>query len=98
MPRRPLPGKCQHACLLLCHPGPCPPCPRLVDAACHCGKVVLKQRCGRSAFSCKAACGRRLACGHACPEPCHAGECPPCQQVRVVVLAALCMSCPAHSM
>ena len=23
---------CGHTCVLLCHPGPCPPCPRQVDA------------------------------------------------------------------
>jgi len=27
---------CGHKCLLLCHPGPCPPCPRIVDASCYC--------------------------------------------------------------
>lgn len=50
---RPLPGSCTHACLLLCHPGPCPPCPLLVDASCFCGKAVMKQRCGNNEFSCR---------------------------------------------
>uniref|UniRef100_A0A061QPI7 Nf-x1-type zinc finger protein nfxl2-like n=1 Tax=Tetraselmis sp. GSL018 TaxID=582737 RepID=A0A061QPI7_9CHLO len=43
---------CSHTCVLLCHPGPCPPCPRMVDMACHCGRSILRQRCGRAAFSC----------------------------------------------
>ncbi|WIA21924.1 hypothetical protein OEZ85_004291 [Tetradesmus obliquus] len=80
---KPLPGSCEHSCLLLCHPGPCPPCPLLVDASCFCGMAAMKQRCGRNEFSCRAVCGRRLACGHACPEVCHAGECPPCKEVGV---------------
>lgn len=25
---------CQHACLLLCHPGPCPPCPLVSQTVC----------------------------------------------------------------
>lgn len=50
---RSLPGSCTHSCLLLCHPGPCPPCPLLVDASCHCGKAVMKQRCGNNEFSCR---------------------------------------------
>jgi NF-X1-type zinc finger protein NFXL1 len=75
-PRRPLPGHCQHTCLLLCHPGPCPPCPLLVDASCFCGKARLKQRCGNNEFSCRcgaAACVACVACvegveGVACVE------------------------------
>jgi NF-X1-type zinc finger protein NFXL1 len=62
---------CGHPCVLLCHPGPCPPCPRVVHAACHCGALAADKRCGRHAFSCGAACGRRLGCGHACAEICH---------------------------
>jgi hypothetical protein len=88
---RSLPGSCAHSCLLLCHPGPCPPCPLLVDARCFCGKAVMKQRCGKNEFSCRGVCGRRLACGHACPEVCHAGECPPCQQVCGVSFLLLCI-------
>lgn len=50
---RPLPGSCSHSCMLLCHPGPCPPCPLLVDASCFCGKAQMKQRCGNNEFSCR---------------------------------------------
>lgn len=74
---RPNPA-CGHPCTLLCHPGPCPPCPRAVRASCHCRRVQAEKRCGRHSFSCGALCGRALQCGHACPEPCHGGACPPC--------------------
>ena len=50
---RPLAGSCTHSCLLLCHPGPCPPCPLLVDASCFCGKARMKQRCGNNEYSCR---------------------------------------------
>lgn len=78
---RQLPGSCSHACRLLCHPGPCPPCPLVVDASCHCGKRRAKRRCGQRLFSCHVVCGRRLECGHACESICHEGECPPCDKV-----------------
>ena len=29
---------CMHKCHLLCHPGPCPPCPVTVSTHCPCGK------------------------------------------------------------
>ena len=29
---------CMHKCRLLCHPGPCPPCPVTVSTHCPCGK------------------------------------------------------------
>ncbi|GFR41388.1 hypothetical protein Agub_g2071 [Astrephomene gubernaculifera] len=76
---RPLPGDCGHTCLLLCHPGPCPPCPLLVDASCHCGRLRTKRRCGHHEYSCDGVCGSRLECGHSCPDLCHPGECAPCR-------------------
>ncbi|KAK9820436.1 hypothetical protein WJX72_010343 [[Myrmecia] bisecta] len=69
---------CGHTCVLLCHPGPCPPCPRLVTSSCFCGKESARRRCGQHTFSCKKLCGRRLACGHRCPLRCHPGDCPDC--------------------
>jgi len=72
--------KCGHECLLLCHPGPCPPCPKTIKSKCHCGRKgpVLK-RCSNKKWSCGKPCGRRLSCGHHnCEEFCHDGECPPC--------------------
>ncbi len=63
---KPLSGGCGHSCLLLCHPGPCPPCPLVVDAACYCGRKALKRRCGHNEYSCEGPCGRTLECGHRC--------------------------------
>ncbi|KAL6748565.1 hypothetical protein V8C86DRAFT_3020593 [Haematococcus lacustris] len=71
-------GGCTHTCLLLCHPGPCPPCPLVVDARCYCGARTEKLRCGHHEFSCGQVCSARLDCGHLCPETCHEGPCPPC--------------------
>lgn len=47
-----LAGSCGHSCLLLCHPGPCPPCPLVVDAVCSCGKSRRRRRCGQQRFQC----------------------------------------------
>lgn len=69
---------CGHTCVLLCHPGPCPPCPRQVMSACHCGKVNKPVRCSQANFSCGKLCGSRLPCGHRCPHKCHPGRCPDC--------------------
>ena len=30
---------CHHRCQLLCHPGPCPPCPVMVLRSCFCGRT-----------------------------------------------------------
>ena len=71
---------CGHHCLLLCHPGPCPPCPKLVTSFCYCGSTQDVRRCGRKEFSCNRSCGKRLECDiHRCPEICHVGACPPCR-------------------
>ncbi|EFJ44757.1 hypothetical protein VOLCADRAFT_82592 [Volvox carteri f. nagariensis] len=77
--RRSLAGGCGHTCLLLCHPGPCPPCPLIVDASCYCGSKKLKQRCGHHEYSCKDVCGSKLDCGHRCPDVCHPGDCAKCR-------------------
>ncbi|CAG9463242.1 unnamed protein product [Pedinophyceae sp. YPF-701] len=77
---RVLPG-CGHECLLLCHPGPCPRCPRTVKATCYCGRVATQRRCGAAAFSCGDVCGKTLPCGHACATACHDGPCPPCRRL-----------------
>ncbi|SCV73947.1 BQ2448_6377 [Microbotryum intermedium] len=43
---RPRPDGCVHAsCGLLCHPGPCPPCPVVLDLPCHCLKEHMRVRC-----------------------------------------------------
>jgi hypothetical protein len=47
-------SKCQHTCVLLCHPGPCPPCPHVVkQALCFCGSTSKVRRCGDKLWSCE---------------------------------------------
>lgn len=77
---KPLQSGCGHKCLLLCHPGPCPPCPQVVQVTCYCGKSTpTTKRCSASTWSCNTECGRRLACGtHTCNNFCHPGPCHTC--------------------
>lgn len=79
---RQLKPECGHACLLLCHPGPCPPCPKTVKVTCYCKKQAPQtKRCSAQSWSCGQPCGRQLKCGqHRCQEPCHQGDCPPCSK------------------
>lgn len=74
---------CGHKCLLLCHPGPCPPCPKMVTTTCYCKKAKpIPRRCSAKQWSCQLPCGRKLLCGqHTCENPCHAGNCQPCPRV-----------------
>ncbi|KAG9347036.1 hypothetical protein JZ751_005963 [Albula glossodonta] len=76
---------CGHRCLLLCHPGPCPPCPKMVSVTCLCKKAKpVPRRCSTKAWSCQQRCGRTLPCGqHPCENSCHAGDCEPCPRVSV---------------
>lgn len=77
---RPLKHNCGHFCLLLCHPGPCPSCPKLVTTSCFCGSVQDVRRCGFKIFSCNKPCSKVLDCKrHKCSEICHEGACPPCR-------------------
>ncbi|BGP49885.1 FKBP12-associated protein [Rhodotorula kratochvilovae] len=39
------PKGCAHPCSLSCHPGPCPPCPVVLNVRCHDGKRTLGVRC-----------------------------------------------------
>ncbi|GFP87793.1 nf-x1-type zinc finger protein nfxl2 [Phtheirospermum japonicum] len=72
---------CGHLCLLLCHPGPCPACPKLVRNKCFCGKLDDVRRCGFKNFSCNGVCGKLSDCRvHRCGELCHDGPCPPCKE------------------
>ncbi|XP_071847469.1 NF-X1-type zinc finger protein NFXL1-like [Apostichopus japonicus] len=72
--------ECGHVCLLLCHPGPCPPCPQTVKTTCYCGsKPSQLRRCCSQAWSCGSKCNKPLTCGqHFCSTPCHGGDCAPC--------------------
>ncbi|XP_022742209.1 NF-X1-type zinc finger protein NFXL2 isoform X2 [Durio zibethinus] len=77
---RPLPNNCGHFCLLLCHPGPCPSCPKSIKTRCFCGSFEDFRRCGFKNFSCNRHCNKRLDCNkHNCLEICHLGTCPPCR-------------------
>ncbi|KAE9465208.1 hypothetical protein C3L33_02889, partial [Rhododendron williamsianum] len=77
---RSLKRNCGHHCLLLCHPGPCPSCPKLVKSRCFCGGLEDVRRCGFKDFSCNGVCGKLLDCEkHRCGEICHEGGCPPCK-------------------
>ncbi|XP_044462709.1 NF-X1-type zinc finger protein NFXL2 [Mangifera indica] len=81
---RPLQHNCGHFCLLLCHPGPCPSCPKLIKSSCFCGKVHEVRRCGFKKFSCNKSCSKPLDCGsHECLQICHDGPCPPCKAQAV---------------
>ena len=67
---------CKHKCHLLCHPGPCPPCPVMVTINCPCGRKTYQVRCSKSMELplCGGMCGRLLGCGkHPCKENCHPG-------------------------
>ncbi|GBG68527.1 hypothetical protein CBR_g3071 [Chara braunii] len=73
--------ECGHQCSLLCHPGPCPPCPQLLLFRCYCGARAELKRCGHRQWSCRGRCSKPLECGiHLCQSECHPGECPPCSQ------------------
>jgi NF-X1-type zinc finger protein NFXL1 len=88
---------CGHPCMLLCHPGPHPPCPIAVQSECFCGKEKTIRRCGRQEFSCKSMCGRKNSnCGHPCPALCHAQDCPPC--IRLVTASCRCGGTTATEM
>uniref|UniRef100_A0A4W3I8K5 Nuclear transcription factor, X-box binding like 1 n=1 Tax=Callorhinchus milii TaxID=7868 RepID=A0A4W3I8K5_CALMI len=74
---------CGHKCLLLCHPGPCPPCPKMVSVTCYCEKAKpVARRCSAKGWSCQQYCGRLLSCGqHKCENSCHPGDCQACPRV-----------------
>ena len=78
-------GGCGHKCLLLCHPGPCPPCAVTVSTSCHCGASrPTTRRCYSAAWACGGTCRKTLSCGsHQCEAPCHPGECGPCGKTSI---------------
>ncbi|XP_076446589.1 NF-X1-type zinc finger protein NFXL1-like [Babylonia areolata] len=82
---RPLKPSCGHSCLLNCHPGPCPPCPKMVQVACCCGGGGSKpRRCNARTWTCGKVCRKTLSCGHhTCEDTCHPGECQPCSKTSV---------------
>ncbi|CAF1291687.1 unnamed protein product [Rotaria sordida] len=77
--------ECGHICLLLCHPGPCPPCPKQVNVRCYCNQSgPTARRCGFKGWSCGKICSKLLSCQqHRCEQICHSGECLPCQKTSI---------------
>ncbi|XP_074651738.1 NF-X1-type zinc finger protein NFXL1-like [Tubulanus polymorphus] len=77
-----LPSNCGHKCMLFCHPGPCPPCPKTVSVKCHCNKQQPQiRRCGSKSWSCGKPCARTLSCKqHRCEQACHEGDCKTCSK------------------
>ncbi|EFN72938.1 NF-X1-type zinc finger protein NFXL1 [Camponotus floridanus] len=75
--------ECGHKCVLLCHPGPCPPCAKMVSVKCYCGKLLPQpRRCNAKNWSCGTVCDKKYEfCSHTCNNLCHAGECPPCMEI-----------------
>ncbi|KAG8231256.1 hypothetical protein J437_LFUL011110 [Ladona fulva] len=62
---RELTPSCGHSCPLLCHPGPCPPCPRQVTVSCQCGRQPPKAvRCSGKVWSCGQPCRKVLPCNN----------------------------------
>ncbi|GFT66664.1 NF-X1-type zinc finger protein NFXL1 [Nephila pilipes] len=92
--------ECGHTCCLLCHPGPCPPCPKTVLVTCCCAKSEkVSRRCSSQEWFCGKLCKRLLSCQiHYCEIPCHKGPCPPCnRQSKQKCLCGLCISVrPCH--
>ncbi|KOC62472.1 NF-X1-type zinc finger protein NFXL1 [Habropoda laboriosa] len=84
--------ECGHKCVLLCHPGPCPPCAKILSIKCYCGKQMPQQRrCNTKEWSCGTICNKKYKlCSHICKEVCHTGECPPCSEL--VLLECHCKS------
>lgn len=74
----------------LCHPHPLSALPCLTSPLlithCACGQTPLsaitsapaRTKCTDPIPTCSSPCPRSRPCGHACPLPCHTGECPPC--------------------
>lgn len=79
---KPLQPECGHKCVLLCHPGPCPPCAKTVSVKCFCGKQAPQlRRCNAKNWSCGTVCNKKYkSCSHNCKQVCHAKECPPCPE------------------
>ncbi|RLU26180.1 hypothetical protein DMN91_002346 [Ooceraea biroi] len=78
--------ECGHRCVLLCHPGPCPPCGKMVSVKCYCDKLPAQpRRCNAKNWSCGTVCDKKYdSCSHACKNLCHSGDCPPCMEAMLL--------------
>jgi transcriptional repressor NF-X1 len=78
---------CPHPCVLVCHPGPCPPCnvPGKTRKCC-CGRTEYQLLCGefeKERRVCESTCRKLLNCKtHTCKQVCHRGDCAPCEKVE----------------
>lgn len=46
-------GLCSHRCMILCHPGPCPPCSQTIATSCDCKQSNLRTiRCVQQSWKC----------------------------------------------
>ncbi len=70
---------------MLCHPGPCPPCPNMVNISCHCAKSApVSRRCSNKYWSCNKTCNKLLKCKqHLCNQVCHPNECSACSKTSL---------------
>lgn len=57
-------GLCSHRCMILCHPGPCPPCSQTIPTSCECNKSNLRTiRCVQQSWKC----GNKVKYGRCVP-------------------------------
>jgi NF-X1-type zinc finger protein NFXL1 len=76
---------CDHKCLMICHPGPCPPCPKMIKTTCYCKKSnEVVKRCSNKEWSCNKTCNKLLTCKqHLCEMKCHNNECNACEKTSI---------------
>lgn len=80
-----------HKCEQPCHQGPCPPCDKVQQTPCVCGKCVKELTCGAKTFQCDQPCDKTQRCGnHKCDVVCHSGTCPPCNRDASLVVTCPC--------
>ncbi len=76
---------CSHHCHMLCHPGPCPPCPIMVKISCNCTKSsFVPRRCSNKYWSCSQPCHKLMPCKqHICERLCHEDACGSCKKTSI---------------
>ncbi|XP_015921379.2 NF-X1-type zinc finger protein NFXL1 [Parasteatoda tepidariorum] len=72
-----------HFCNLVCHSGPCSPCPNSGERHCPCGKKKMMLPCTENVLPCGDTCNKLLLCTiHQCSQRCHFGPCEECIQMQ----------------